>query len=55
MSSNEHPLVIKYKNFSPKSENLAAKAREVFQEAIQEQAHTIVHILYQFPKPLVAF
>ena len=30
MSSNEHPLVIKYKNFSPNSENLAAKAREVF-------------------------
>ncbi|GIS75631.1 MAG: hypothetical protein CM1200mP12_13500 [Gammaproteobacteria bacterium] len=30
MSSKEHPLVIKYKNFSPISENLAAKAREVF-------------------------
>ena len=30
MSSNEHPLVIKYKNFSPISKNLAAKAREVF-------------------------
>ena len=30
MSSKEHPLVIKYKNFSPISENLAAKAKEVF-------------------------
>ena len=30
MSSKEHPIVTKYKNFSPTSENLAVKAKKVF-------------------------